>query len=229
MAFVFSPSNIMVYRQCPRKFWGQSVAKLIKWKPSKQKSRGTLLHEQIQDAMRSPEKFDKVRQDTQLDVQYVYDRIMGVQDLRRMGYKLYIEHELCMNKTGVQVGWWDDKAFLRAKADAVLLHHDPNMYVELVDIKTGRKYDDTADQLRLEAVLAHVIYQRPLVRYSYWYVDQGETDEGVIDFRNGLAPVQDLYDTMREIGTAIKNNDFPSQRNNLCRWCDFYQTKNCGL
>lgn len=229
MAFVFSPSNIMVYKQCPHKFWGQSIAKLIKWKPSKQKSRGMILHEQIQDALRHPEKFDKVQQDTQLDAQYVHDRITSVQDLRRTGYKLHIEHEMCMNKAGAKVGWWDDKAFLRAKADAFLLHPDPCMYVEIIDIKTGRQWDDTADQLRLEALLAHIIYQRPLVRYSYWYIDQGETEEGVIDFRNGLAPVQDLYTTMQEMWTAIKNNNFPCQRNNLCKWCDFYQTKDCGL
>lgn len=229
MPFVFSPSSVMTYMTCPRKFWGQSIAKIIKWKPSKQKSRGTLLHEQIQDALRHPEKFDKVQQDTQLDAQYVYDRVSDVQEFRNMGHKLYIEHEMCMNKAGVQVGWWDDKAFLRAKADVVLLHDDPNQLVRVIDIKTGRNWDNNAVQLRLEALLAHIIYHRPLVRYEYWYIDQGETEEGVIDFRHGLAPVQDLYDTMREMGTAIKNNNFPCQRNNLCRWCEFHQTKDCDL
>lgn len=227
MPFVFSPSNIMTYKQCPRKFWGQSISRLIKWKPSRQKSRGTLLHEQIQDALRHPEKFDKVRQDTQLDAQYVYDCVESVQSDRRSGYKLYIEHEMCMSKAGTKVGWWDDKAFLRAKADAVLLHNDLGQVVRIVDIKTGRSWDSHAIQLRLEALLAHIVYQRPLVRYEYWYIDQGETEEGVIDFRNGLAPVQDLYDTMHEMGVAIKNNDFPCVGNNLCKWCDFYQTENC--
>lgn len=229
MAFVFSPSNIVVYKQCPRKFWGQSIAKLIKWKPSKQKSRGMILHEQIQDALRRPEKFDKVQQDTQLDSNYVYGCVSDVQKYRAWGYKLYIEHEMCMNRAGAKVGWWDDKAFLRAKADAVLIHDDPEKVVHIIDIKTGKNWDNYTVQLRLEALLAHIIYQRPLVQYEYWFIDQGESEVGRIDFRNGLEPVQDLYDTMREMGTAIKNNDFPCQRNNLCRWCEFYQTKDCEL
>ena len=32
--FVFSPSNMMNYRLCPRRFEGQSITKEIKWKAS---------------------------------------------------------------------------------------------------------------------------------------------------------------------------------------------------
>lgn len=227
--FVFSPSNIMSYRTCPRKFWGMSVSKMIRWRSNKQKSRGTLLHKQIQDAMCSPEKFDAVQQDTVLDSQYVYDRLSDVWDCRNNGYKLCIEHEMCMNKAGAKVGWWDDKAFLRAKADALLLHEDSAQPVKIIDIKTGKNWDNYAVQLRMEALLAHIVYQRPLVQYEYWYIDEGESEEGLIDFRKGLAPVQDLYETMREMSTSIKNNDFPCTRNNLCKWCDFYQTKECDI
>ena len=51
MNFVFSPSNIMTYRTCPRRFMGQSISKEIKWKFSTQKSRGTLVHSSIEKAM----------------------------------------------------------------------------------------------------------------------------------------------------------------------------------
>lgn len=229
MAFVFSPSNIMVYRQCPRKFWGQSISKLIKYKPIKQKSRGIILHEQIQDALRDAKAFGKIREDTQVDASYVAGCVASVHSNRNYQYKLFIEHELCMNKAGVQVGWWDDKAFLRAKVDALLLHDDPKNTVRVIDIKTGRNWDQDHVQLRLEALLTHIVYRRPLVMWEYWYVDQGETVQDVIDFRNGLAPVQDLYDTMREMGMAIKNNDFPCVKNGLCKWCDFNKTENCDV
>lgn len=227
MPFVFSPSNIMTYKTCPRKFWGTSLSKLIKYKPSKQKSRGMLIHEQIQDALRKPDKLAAVQEDTQVDIDYVRRCVADMEAACEDGYRLYIEHELCMGKDGARLDWWSDKAFLRAKADVFLLHPDVERPVLVVDIKTGRKYDNDHTQLRLEALLGHVVYQRPLVRYAYWYVDQGETEEALIDFRNGLAPVSDLYDTMQEIRTAIKNNDFPCKRNGLCRWCDFYQTENC--
>lgn len=229
MPFVFSPSNIMTYRQCPRKFFGVSIAKTIRWKPSKQKSRGTLLHEQVQAALRDAKNFSKIQQDAQLDADYVANCVASVHADRNYQYKLFIEHEMCMNKAGAKVGWWDDKAFLRAKADALLLHDDVSEPVRIIDIKTGRNWDQHAVQLRLEALFAHIIYQRSVVRYEYWYIDQGETEEGLIDFRNGLAPVQDLYDTLREMAVSITNNDFPCQPNALCKWCDFYQTKDCSL
>lgn len=227
MAFVFSPSNLMTYRQCPRKFWGQSISKLITHKPTKRKTRGILLHGQIQDALRDPAKFDKIQQDTQVDIQYVERLVDGIQDQRMLGYQLYIEHELCMNKAGQQVGWRDDKAFLRAKADVFLLHPDKRMPMIVVDIKTGRSWDKLHVQLRVEALLAHIIYCRPFVRYEYWYVDQGETEDDAINFSRGIYPVLDIYNTMREMGQAIKNNYFPATQNSLCKWCDFNNTENC--
>lgn len=228
MPFVFSPSNYMTYKQCPRKFFGQSISRQIKYRPSKQKSRGIILHEQIQEACRNIKAFDKVRNDTEVDVAFAKEMVDSIWESKKTG-ALYIEHELCMDKAGRQVGWWDDKAFLRAKADIFLLPSRVDDAVRIVDVKTGKKWDDADDQLRLEALLAHIIYGRPLVSYEYWYVDQGEIVDGLIDFRNGLAPVQDLYDTIKEIGRAIKNNDFPAQENKFCRWCQWYKREECGL
>lgn len=229
MGFVFSPSNIMTYKQCPRKFWGQSVSRLIKYKPTKQKSRGILIHEQVQDALRDANTFGKLQEDIKLDVSYTGDRVASVHSDRNYGYKLHIEHEMCMSRNGARVGWWDNNAFLRAKADAFLLHDDKEKPVRVIDIKTGRCWDDDDTQLRIEALLAHIVYGRPLVTYEYWYVDEGETVGSTIDFRNGLDPVRDLYQTIGEIDRAIKNNDFPCQSNRLCKWCDFFQTINCEL
>lgn len=227
--FVFSPSNIMVYKQCPRRFWGQSISHEIKYRPSKQKSRGMVLHEQIQDAIRDFNNFDALLSDTQIDTAFVHRMVSGAVYAKETDYALHIEHEMCMSKYGDKLGWWDDRAFLRAKADVLLLPEKDDRVPRVIDIKTGRHWDDTDDQLRLEALLVHIIYARPVVRYEYWYVDEGECVDGEIDFRNGLAPVKDLYDTMREMGRAIRNNDFPPISNRFCRWCDFHQTKNCNL
>ena len=51
MGFVFSPSNLMSFAACPRRFQGQSITKEIKWKASSQKSRGTLVHGCLQKAV----------------------------------------------------------------------------------------------------------------------------------------------------------------------------------
>lgn len=231
MAFAFSPSNMMTFKACPRKFWGQSISKLIKWTPSKQKSRGTFLHEAIQDSLRDFSKLAEVRKDTQIDmgfteqcVSYVHRQLMG-------DYTLCIEHEMAMTKDGKKTGWFDDNCFLRAKADAILLpplDKYPTLPVVVIDIKTGKNYGDTL-QLRTEALLAHILYGRSHVRWEYWYVDQGESVTQLIDFGFGLTLVQDVYDTIKEMSLAMRNNDFPCTPNRFCRWCDFNKTDNCDV
>ena len=52
MGFVFSPSNLLSFRACPRRFQAQSITKEIKWKASTQKSRGTMVHGDIEKAFR---------------------------------------------------------------------------------------------------------------------------------------------------------------------------------
>lgn len=226
MPFAFSPSNMMTYKTCPRKFWGQSISKLIKWKGSKQKSRGTIVHEQVQGLLRNGWN-GAVDFDDKIDKTYLQCEVAFAREMMARGAKLSIEAELAMSKQGGKVGWWDDTCFLRAKADAILVPTTPDNAIYIVDIKTGRNWDKDEVQLRTEAVLAHVLYKWPKVMYSYWYVDQGESEEGIIDFTQGITPVQDIFDLLNEMNLAIKNNHFPCQQNALCKWCDFYKTENC--
>ena len=65
------------------------------------------------------------------------------------------------------------------------------------------------------------------MRYAYWYVDSGEEVDGIIDFRNGLAPVQDVLELLGTMEQALKNNHFPPTANKFCRWCDFNNTPKC--
>ena len=51
--FVFSPSNMSTYRTCPRKFQAQTITKELPWQATAQKSRGTLVHNVVEMALRS--------------------------------------------------------------------------------------------------------------------------------------------------------------------------------
>lgn len=227
MAFVMSPSNMATFRQCPRQFYGRSIAKTIPWTASKQKSRGTIIHAEMEKAFRKGWQEHNTF-DSKVDVGYAASVVRDVRQRIADGYKLHIEHEMCITKGGAKVGWWDENGFLRAKADVLLLHPDPSRPVLIGDMKSGRNYGDDF-QCRVECLLAHIIYQRPVTTYEYWYLDQGETEDGLIDFRNGLAPVQDIYDTMAEMRRAIKDNYFPATKNKFCRFCSWYKTEKCTL
>ncbi len=231
--FVFSPSNMSTYELCPRKFQGQSITKEIKWQATSQKSRGSLVHTGLDKAVRHgiqavstwPEGVDPV---------YVTQQ---VNDTRRQvvsGAQMFIEHELTVNEQLKPTGWWDDDAFIRAKADLVVLPTPQETSLttaNVIDFKTGKHWDKNNFQLRVEALLLYLIYQRPIINYAYWYVDQGHTVEDTIDFRNGLHPVKDIIDLIKQMKQAIQDNYFPPKKNSLCKWrsgqCQLYGK--CGL
>ena len=108
MGFVFSPSNLMSFAACPRRFQGQSITKEIKWKASSQKSRGTLVHGCLQKAVDEgmnavkswPDGLDGMR------VQQVVDSLRA---LGEKGAKVWTEHEMVVGKDmkPARRGWWD--------------------------------------------------------------------------------------------------------------------------
>lgn len=228
MAFVFSPSNMSTFVQCPRKFEAQTLTKEIKWQATKQKSRGTLVHNAMEKAMK--DGFDAVRQwPDGMDMDFVQSKIQVVRQLVTAGVPLYIEHELVINRQFQPVDWWDENALLRAKADTILVPPTHEHPILILDYKTGKKWDEEDFQLRVECLLAHVIYKHPVVQYAYWYVDSGETATGLIDFRNGIEPVRDVMDLMNEMNQAIAANSFEPKKNRFCKWCGLYNTPGCGL
>ena len=224
----FSPSNMGTFMQCPLRFYAQSVSKEMPWKPSKAKGRGTRIHSNIEKCIRLGWQ-EQVQWDSGIDLSYVRARVAETMERRNAGYQVAIEKELAIDKNGLPCDWWADNGLLRAKADMIMtpknLPEDSPVY--LIDIKTGRRWDDEDFQLRVECLLAHIVTGRPVTQYEYWYVDEGETFSGYIDFRNGLAPVQDIYDLIREMLLALRNNDFPTKRNKFCKWCDWHGTPRC--
>lgn len=216
---IFSPSNLSTYRDCPRKFFGQSISKEIKWKQSTQKSRGTQVHESIEEYIRTRD--DKhIPQDVDRD--FVRNRVSMI----TKGSTVLIEHEMGMDKGLQPAGWWD--AYLRAKADLIVLPKDGDL-VHIYDIKTGKQWDADAFQLRIESILALCNFKRPKVHYAFWYVDNGTIVDGVVDFSKGLWQVQDIIALMKQAELSIKNNHFPPKKNKFCRWCDWFETERCGL
>ena len=222
--FVFSPSNLSQYRTCPLRFAGQSIWKDIKWKTTAQKSRGTLVHESLEAALRDGK--DELPSD--IDVYFTRRCVENMRDAVSNGGQLFVEHSMCINQKLEPVGWWDNTALVRAKADAVLLHAG-DTEATVIDWKTGKKWDEDAFQLRLETLLILATHRRPVVHYAFHYVDQGESVTGTVDYRNGIGPVKDITALMKEAKVAIRDGYFPPKRNKFCSWCDYHKTPKCNI
>lgn len=216
---IYSPSNLSSYRDCPRRFQGQSITKEIKWKASAQKTRGTEVHEAIEEYVRTRD-MQHIPQDVNRD--FVRSRVEQIQD----DATILVEHEMGVDKKLQPAGWWD--AYLRAKADLIVIPKEGDV-IHLYDIKTGKKWDNDAFQLRVEAILALCNFKRPRVHYAFWYVDDGSIADGMVDFTKGLWAVQDIITLLKNADMSLLNNYFPPKKNRFCRWCDFFETEKCGL
>ena len=225
--FVFSPSNMSTFIQCPRKFQAQSITKEIEWKATKQKSRGTYVHNCIEKAIH--EGLDAVSSWPEgLDVPFVQRSVDAVLTLKNGGADVFTEKELVVNTKWEPTGWWDDDAYLRAKADALIVSEESGS-AALLDFKTGKVYDRDCFQLRVEALLTHFVYHVPVVHYSYWYVDSGERVSGVCDFSQNYGQIQDILDLMQTMRDCINANSFYAKKNRFCKWCQLYKTPECGV
>ena len=221
---VFSPSNLSQYHLCPKKFEGQR-SKRIRWKPSPSKERGTAVHATLEKAMNEGIQAVPVWPDG-INEMYTLTILQKLRGIMAAGAELHTEHEMAVNHEFKPVGWWDSDALLRAKADLLLVV--PGQSALLGDWKTGRMYPDSDMQLRTEAMLVHVLYGVPVVNWSLFYVDQGQSKSGVVDFNQGLGQVQDILALMKEAGNAVEQGGpFPAKKNKFCKWCDWYHTEYC--
>lgn len=219
----FSPSNLSQYRLCPYKFWAQKTG-LIKWKDSPQKARGTAVHASLEQAVKGG--IETVKDwPSGLDVAYVQDTVRTVRGLAETT-TIYTEHEMAIDHSFKKSGWWDEETLLRAKAD--LLCVVPEQFALIGDWKTGKIYPDMDFQLRVESILVHALYKVKAISWMLFYVDQGQTKKGVVDFSNGLSEVQDILNLMKECRKASSQGGyFPQKKNQFCRWCEYYHTEHC--
>lgn len=230
--FVFSPSNISSWQLCPRRFQAQSITKELPWKATTAKSRGSMVHTTIQKAMREGVQAVPLWPDG-LDITYTQAKIHNIRSLVAEGWTVSTEHELTITQDLKEApgGWWDDNAWLRARADAIILPPAPTVDpIMIIDIKTGKIYDRDGFQLRVECLLAHIIYKAPVVMYSYFYVDQGQSVSDRLNFNtDGMDKCRDILESIQKMQFAMDNNYYPATKNKFCKWCGLVNTPGCGL
>lgn len=227
MGFVYSPSNMDTFRKCPKRFEGQSITGEIKWKASKAKNRGTEVHNALERAVL--EGIDKMPLVDGIDAAFVTQKVNDVRAAEKLGASILVEHAMCMRRDKTSAGWWDDDAYLRARADMLILPGNTGIPPLVVDFKTGKKWDEDAFQLRVETLLVHHLYGANRVGYSYWYVDTGDVCSGVVDYSGGYQDVADVLLLLDTMDKAIAASAFMPTRNKFCKWCDFFQTPKCSL
>lgn len=120
--------------------------------------------------------------------------------------------------TGRQ-GWFGDDVWFRAKADAFAVYEDNTG--DLIDHKTGKKYETNKDQVELFALAGFMrLPQLTHITARLWYLDLPEKEEVVLEFPRSEVPrIQKEWNG--RVRPMFNDRKFPPKPNDKCHWCDF--------
>lgn len=120
-------------------------------------------------------------------------------------------------------GWFGDDVWFRAKADAAVLYEDDTG--DLIDHKTGKKYDTNEDQVELFSLaffrkfptLTHVTTR-------LWYLDQPEDNEVIREYTAKDATLIQK-DWEKRVTPMFADRKFAPKPSQKCGWCPFSKAK----
>lgn len=229
--FIFSPSNLKTFVQCPYKFKIMNVDKSVPYVQSEAAKRGEKLHALMEKAVN--QGWDAVSKEYTDEKSYAYAQgfISMVWNLKNSGWIVRTETEFATDGRGNPVDYWDktDKNFLRCRIDLWAVH--PEKATTLIfDWKTGKVYDCDRLQLQANAVCMKAKHKTDKYLIAFCYLDSGavkqeEIDIGDVDLfesdplKFACSPCLELLSAVDDARRAFDENKFIKTKNMFCKWC----------
>lgn len=220
-----SPSSILAHMKCPLQAWAQRTH-LIKWQDSPAKARGTEAHARLEEAVKNKFFMDKIVFPDGVNTAYLATTLQKLHDIALAdNLTVYTEQDVAVTKNFKPTEFMSPDAFLRCRADLLMMGKS---YIYIGDWKTGKIYDYSVNQMKIEAFICATRYNIPVVHWSLFYIDQGETKTGVVNLSYGLKPIADLLKVMQEFQKLHQSNGpWLAKKNPFCKWCELYHSDNC--
>ena len=207
----WSYSSWQAYKQCPFKFKCAYIERLPQ--PSSEAlERGNLIHAAAEDFLNGKRatidpalmKFES-----------------HIKELKRMR-NLKVEQAMAFTSTWEPCAWDDPSVWLRMKLDVLRPVGTNGAFVG--DWKTGKVYNDHAEQLGIYALGCFKGIEVEVVLAEDWYVDSGlksktETFNRNIDER----PLQRMWEGRAE--RMFNDKTLAPTVNKFCKWCAFSKGK----
>lgn len=118
-------------------------------------------------------------------------------------------------------GWFGKDVWLRLEWDAGKVYEDRT--ADIVDFKTGKRYDDkNDDQMDLYALSAFIKFRSPEVTTRLWYLDSGleVVGPGGSGKTYTIAEAPTLMSKWTQRANAmLKATSFPPRPNKFCEYC----------
>lgn len=120
-------------------------------------------------------------------------------------------------------GWFGDDVWFRAKVDLGLVYDDNTG--EVIDHKTGKKYDTNEEQVELFSLSAFRRYPQLMeVTARLWYLDLADDNEVVREYTRADA-AKIAKDWEKKVRPMFADRKFPPRPSQKCAWCAFSKHK----
>lgn len=158
----WSHSAVTFFEDCPQRFY---AVRILGWPdpPSKALLNGRKVHEAGAEYLKVPS--------APLPAAYKkFDGLMA--QVRALDADADVKMTFTQSWSLGTKGWFGDDVWMRLEWDAAVRYADKT--ADIVDFKTGKRYDDkNDDQMELYALSAFIKYRSPEVMTRLWYLDSG--------------------------------------------------------
>jgi len=216
----WSYSRYADYRQCPLRFKLKYIDKLPEpGSPAMQ--RGGDIHKEGENWLKSKRK-------SKVPASYKH---FAAEMEQLKGMEPLVEQQWGFKRDWSPTSWFGGDTWLRIICDVAVLYDDDT--AEVIDFKTGRKYDTNEEQVELFS--SGVFMKFPNVKHvttRLWYLDQPEDNEVIREYSREktilgtdgqqlltFGEIQKQWES--KVVAMFKDKRFAPTPNNKCHWCAF--------
>jgi putative RecB family exonuclease len=134
-----------------------------------------------------------------------------------------VEQQWGFTRQWTPTSWFGSDTWLRIVCDVVVKYDDDT--VDLIDFKTGRKYDTNEEQVELFSCAPFIKWPEvEVVQTRLWYVDQAKDNEVLRTYtRDDFEGIRKSWEA--KIVPMFKDKRFAPTPNDKCKWCNFSKAK----
>ena len=202
----WSFTRLTAFEKCPFLYSCQFIFKLEQ-PPSDALERGSKIHKDAEDYV------NRKRKGLTRELSQFREEFAAVRKLDAVAEESYT-----VTKTWQPTHATDwDHAWLRAKVDIEILQEE---VLTVVDIKTGRRYPEHADQAGIYGTLGFIIHPDvEQVDFEYWYVDSGEVETFEFDLGGQRTRKREWQQRANKMIRTKLFEPNPTEKN--CRYCAY--------
>jgi hypothetical protein len=209
----WSYSRYADYKQCPLRFKLKYLDKIPEGVVNPAMERGSAIHKEGELYLK-----DSTIDTVPASYQYFAEEMKQLKSLSPM-----VEQQWGFTKKWEPTDWFSKKTWVRIIADVAVLYDDDT--AEVIDFKTGRKYDINEEQVELfGAATLKKFSNLKEIQVRLWYLDQ-PTDNEVL--RTYTAKDGELIrkDWEKKVIPMFNDRRFAPTPNTKCRWCSYAKDK----